>query len=153
MTPSNSAGTDSDSGGKSVKHAADEWSDGEDSGLNQLEQYLSEQPDRSYSSADSPIKYWLARRKMWPQLAKMALDIYAVPAMADEPERIFSQAGETVSARRRRMSDDTVASLMCLKSWQSSGIITIDESLFARAIEATDENEDSVVDVGDQASL
>ena len=53
---------------------------------------------------------------MWPQLAKMALDIYAVPAMADEPERIFSQAGETVSARRRRMSDDTVASLMCLKS-------------------------------------
>lgn len=153
LTPSNSAGTDSDSGGKSVKHAADEWSDGEDSGLDQLEQYLSEQPDRSYSSADSPIKYWLARRKMWPQLAKMALDIYAVPAMADEPERIFSQAGETVSARRRRMSDDTVASLMCLKSWQSSGIITIDESLFARAIEATDENEDSVVDVGDQASL
>ena len=83
----------------------------------------------------------------------MALDIYTVPAMADEPERLFSQAGDTVSARRRRMSDDTVASLMCLKSWQSSGIITIDESLFVCTIEATDENKDSVVDVGDQASL
>jgi hypothetical protein len=153
LTPANSAGTDSDSGGKDVKHAADEWSDGEDSGLDQLEQYLSEQPDRSYSSADSLIKYWLAKRKIWPQLAKMALDIYAVPAMADEPERLFSQAGDTVSARQRRMSDDTVASLMCLKSWQNSGVISIDESPFERAIKATNENEDIVVDVGDQTSL
>ena len=45
------AETASDTGVKSVKDAADEWSDGEDSGLDQLEQYLSEQPDRSYSSA------------------------------------------------------------------------------------------------------
>lgn len=82
----------------------------------------------------------------------MALDIYAVPAMADEPERLFSQAGDTLSARRRRMSDDTVASLMCLKSWQSSGVITINESLFERAIEATDEAEDKIADVGDRAS-
>lgn len=29
----------------------------------------------------------------------------------------------------------------------------LDESLFERAIEATNENEDNVVDVGDQASL
>lgn len=111
-----SAGTDSDTGAKSVKHAADEWSDGEDSGLDQLEQYLSAQPDRSYSSADCLIKYWLGRRKIWPQLAAMPLDIYAVPAMADEPERLFSQAGDAISPRRRRLSDDSVASLMCLKS-------------------------------------
>lgn len=143
-SPATSAGTDSDNGEKSVKHVADEWSDGEDSGLDQLEQYLSEQPDRSYSSADSPIKYWLARRKMWPQLAAMALDIYAVPAMADEPERLFSQAGDAISPRRRRLSDDTVASLMCLKSWQRSGIITIDKSLFERAIEASAVVEDKM---------
>lgn len=111
-----SAGTDSDTEAKIVKHAADEWSDGEDSGLDQLEQYLSEQLDRSYSSADSPIRYWLARRKIWPQLAAMTLDIYAVPTMADEPERLFSQAGDAISPRRRRLSEDSVASLMCLKS-------------------------------------
>lgn len=57
------AGANRDTGEKSVEHVAGEWSDGEDSGLDQLEQYLSEQPDRSYSSADSPIKYWLARTK------------------------------------------------------------------------------------------
>jgi hypothetical protein len=66
----------------------------------------------------------------------MALDIYAVPAMADEPERLFSQAGDATSSRRRGLSTDTVAFLMCLKSWQSSGIITIDKSLFERTIEA-----------------
>jgi hypothetical protein len=49
-------------------------------------------------------------------LLAMALDIYAVLAMADEPERLFSQAGEVISTQRRRLSDDSVASLMCLKS-------------------------------------
>lgn len=36
----------------------------------------------------------------------------------------------------RRLSDDTVALLLCLKIWQTSGIITIDKSLFERSIEA-----------------
>jgi hypothetical protein len=131
-----SAGTESYTGVKSVKDAADEWSDGEDSGLDQLEQYLSEQPDRSYSPANSPVRHWLARWKIWPQLAATALDIYAVPAMADELKRLFSQVGDAISSRRRHLSDDTVASLMCLKSWQSSGIMTIDKTLFERVIEA-----------------
>jgi hypothetical protein len=67
-----------------------------------------------------------------------------MPAMADEPERLFSQAGDAISPRRRRLSDDTVASLMCLKSWQSSGIIAIDKILFERAIEATALMEDKL---------
>jgi hypothetical protein len=80
--------------------------------------------------------YWLARRKICCSLLAMALDIYAVLAMADEPERLFSQAGEVISTQRRRLSDDSVPSLMCLRSWRSSGIIKIDKSLFERAIEA-----------------
>ena len=35
---------------------------------------------------DSPIKYWLDKRTYWPQLAALALDIYAIPVMSDEPE-------------------------------------------------------------------
>lgn len=141
-SPATSDGAVRDTGEKSVKHVADEWSDGEDSGLDQLEQYLSEQPDRSYSSVDSSTKFWLARRKICPQLTAIALDIYAVPAMADEPERLFSQAGDAISPHRRRLSDNTVASLVSLKSWQSSGIITIDKSLFERAVEVTAAVED-----------
>ena len=51
-------------------------------------------------------------------------------------------ASVAISPRRRRLSDDSVASLMCLKSWQSSGIIEIDKSLFERAIEAAAAAED-----------
>jgi hypothetical protein len=43
--------------------------------------YLSEQSDSSYSSVDILIRYWSTRRKTWPQLAAMALNLYAVPAM------------------------------------------------------------------------
>lgn len=122
---------------KKDKHAADEWSDGEDGPEDQLEQYLLEPPDRSLSSADSPVDYWLARRKCWPQLAAMALDVYSVPAMADEPERLFSQIGDVLSPRRRRITSAHTAFLMCLKSWHKSGLITLDKSLFERAIQAT----------------
>lgn len=147
-----SAGTDSDTGVRSVKHAADEWSDGEDSGLDQLEQYLSEQPHRSESSAESPTNYPLAKRKIWPQLAAMALDIYAVPAIAIEPKRLLSQADDAISPRRRHLSDDSVASLMCLKSWQSSGIIKIDKGLFERAIKAAAAAEDGTLAPGSVAT-
>lgn len=46
-----SDGTISDTRVMSVKDGAEEWSDGEDSSLDQLEKYLHEQPTRSYSSA------------------------------------------------------------------------------------------------------
>lgn len=35
----------------------------------------------------SSIAYWLHKRAEWPQLAALALDIYAIPVMSDEPER------------------------------------------------------------------
>ena len=57
-------------------------------------QYYAEPPhDRSLPVDKSPIPYRVAKKDIWPQLAAMALDIYSVPAMSDEPERIFSQTG------------------------------------------------------------
>jgi hypothetical protein len=44
-TSMTSAGTDSDTEVKIVKRAVDKWSDGKDLGLDQLERYLSKQPD------------------------------------------------------------------------------------------------------------
>jgi len=121
------------------KHAADEWSDGEETdALDQLEQYLAELPDRTFSAADSPILYWQARKKMWPQLAQLALDIYSVPAMADAPERLFSQTGDILSPRRRQITSDHIKFIMCLRSWIDQGLITLDKSTFQRAIQALD---------------
>jgi hypothetical protein len=64
----------------------------------------------------------------------MALDIYATPAMSDEPERVFSIAGNLLS-RRRQLSGEAVEQMLCLRSWQRSGIITLNQGLFEEATE------------------
>lgn len=52
--------------------------------------------DREFKT---PIAYWVAHRSRWPRLARLALDIYSIPAMSDEPERIFSLTGCMVTDR------------------------------------------------------
>lgn len=74
----------------------------------------------------SPIQYWLGKRSEWPQLAAMALDIYAIPVMSDEPERVFSMTGAVVTPRRRSLLDDTIAHLMVVKAWIQSNLIKLD---------------------------
>ncbi|KAM4063253.1 reverse transcriptase (RNA-dependent DNA polymerase) [Hirsutella rhossiliensis] len=49
---------------------------------------------------DNPIQYWLLRRRQYPRLSRMAIDLFSIPAMSSEPERIFSLAGQMVTAQR-----------------------------------------------------
>lgn len=58
--------------------------------------------------------------------------------MSDEPERLFSEAGDVLAPKRRHMTGQTLAQLLSLKRWQRDGLITLDESLFERAIIAAD---------------
>jgi len=59
--------------------------------------------------------------------------------MSDEPERLFSEAGDVLAPKRRHMTGQTLAQLLTLKRWQRDGLITLDESLFERAITAADQ--------------
>ena len=68
----------------------------------------------------------------------MALDVYAVPACSDEPERVFSQGGALLIPRRRQMTGDHVQEILCLRSWQKSGIVTLDGALFEQAVRLAD---------------
>jgi hypothetical protein len=45
---------------------------------------------------------------VWPQLAKIALNIYSTPPMSDEPERVFNEGGNLLVPRRRQLSGDHV---------------------------------------------
>lgn len=113
----------------------DEWSTADDDlrSVDQLQAYLSE-PFAQVHAAQSPIPYWISKRSIWPQLAQMALDVYSTPAMSDEPERIFSQGGNLLQPRRQRLTGDAVQEILCLRSWQENGIITLDRTLFEDAI-------------------
>ena len=60
----------------------------------------------------------------------MAIDIYSIPAMSAEPERLFSAAKHTVSLQRNNLRSETIELLVCLKSWFWLGIFT-EEDLHA----------------------
>ena len=53
---------------------------------------------------------------------RMAIDILSIPAMSDEPERVFSGARRTISWDRAQLSAENIEKLECLKCWMRSGI-------------------------------
>jgi hypothetical protein len=63
------------------------------------------------------------QRKRWPRLSYMAIDILSIPAMSDEPERVFSGGRRTVSWERAQIGAETLEKVECLKHWKKSGIL------------------------------
>jgi len=53
----------------------------------------------------------------------MAIDILSIPAMSDEPERVFSGACCMISWERAQMEPKTLEMVECLKHWKRSGIL------------------------------
>jgi hypothetical protein len=63
------------------------------------------------------------QRQRWPRLSLMAIDILTIPAMSDEPERVFSGGRRTISWDRGQMLPETLEQRECLKHWKKSGLI------------------------------
>ena len=63
------------------------------------------------------IKWWYSQRHRWPILAQFAIEIFSIPAMSDDIERIFSGARRTISWERSRLGLDTVEAIECLATW------------------------------------
>lgn len=90
----------------------------------ELERYLNEpllvENDRS------AIEWWVMpeQRRRLPLLSTMAIDIYSIPAMSAEPERVFSGAKHTITDQRNSLKIETIELLECLKSWFRIGIYT-----------------------------
>jgi hypothetical protein len=75
-------------------------------------------------SVKNPLDWWKQSQGMFPKLARMARDTYAVPATGSGVEREFSISGNIVNARRNRLSPKTISNLMQFKRWVSrSGIL------------------------------
>ncbi|KAM5529051.1 hAT family dimerization domain protein [Fusarium oxysporum f. sp. phaseoli] len=55
----------------------------------------------------------------------MAIDLFSVPMMSSEPERIFSLAWQMATPPRRRLQADIVGAARCISSWDKSGAIGI----------------------------
>ena len=76
-------------------------------------------------SQPSALEWWCKdmQRQRWPQLSHMAIDILSIPAMSDEPERVFSGARCTITWERGQMDPETIEITECLKYWKQSRIL------------------------------
>ncbi|KAM4058389.1 transposase [Hirsutella rhossiliensis] len=83
---------------------------------------------------DNPIQYWLLRRRQYPRLSRMAIDLFSIPAMSSEPERIFSLAGQMVTAQRGRLKADLIGAAQCISSLHTQED-KIDQALIKAAME------------------
>ena len=63
------------------------------------------------------MQWWKDRQHHFPTLSRFAIDLYAIPAMAAEPERCFSVSKLTMTTQRLAMAPETLEKLQCLKSW------------------------------------
>jgi hypothetical protein len=73
------------------------------------------------------LAWWYqdTQRQRWPRLSLMAIDILSIPAMSDEPERVFSGCRCTIPWDRASMLPETLEQRECLKHWIRSRIINV----------------------------
>jgi hypothetical protein len=116
----------------STRHDHDEASD-------ELERWLSTKQD-IYTTYDNPLEYWSAKRFEYPRVAKMAIDILSIPAMASECERTFSSAGSMVSPKRSRLDASTIAVTQTVRSWLRAGLLEGYEGLLKEVGDDTAED-------------
>jgi hypothetical protein len=83
--------------------------------VDQLWQYEHE-PRPQMLTRELPIPYWISKITVWPQLARIALDVFSMLPISDEPERVFSIGGHLLSPRRRQMKGESVEQLLSLRS-------------------------------------
>jgi hypothetical protein len=79
---------------------------------NEVEEYLKED---MIPFNQCPLNWWLNKKNKYPILAKMARIYLAVPATSTSSERLFSDAGNLLSAKRSKMNSELFQHIMFLK--------------------------------------
>ena len=73
---------------------------------------------------DDPLQWWGARRKEFPILSQMALDLLSIPLMSAECERVFSSAKNLVTDNRNTLKEEVIEASTLLRHWlKEEGII------------------------------
>ena len=96
---------------------------------------------------DDPIQWWMAHQGSFPVLSQLALDIFAIPAMATDCERSFSLAKLSLTSQRLSMSSTTLEMLQCLKNWTRHGAVQLGSALWNRGVS------DGVCDVANLSGI
>ncbi|KID93531.1 transposase-like protein, partial [Metarhizium majus ARSEF 297] len=72
----------------------------------------------------SPLEWWSRHQHEYPVLYRMALDLFSIPGMSAECERLFSQTKKMITDERDQLSPEAVEADQLQKQWLSRGLVT-----------------------------
>ena len=75
---------------------------------------------------------------MWPNLAKIAFDLLAIPTISSEYERVFSSVAKLIIVASSRLSGDLLWHQEYLKNWSRRGLIDITRFRYTIQLDLSD---------------
>ena len=78
----------------------------------EIQQYKQESP---INASDNPLMWWKRKSSPYPNLSILAKRYLCIPSTSVPSERVFSTAGDIVTARRSQLDPEHVDTLVFLK--------------------------------------
>jgi hAT family C-terminal dimerisation region len=117
--------------------------------LAQWRRYEPRWTQKQFEQGGNPVSYWVSMRPKYPNLARLAIDMMTVPASSCECERLFSELGDLLEPRRRKIGSQLLAAIQCVRSWRDAGLKPPFERAAPSAYEATELTDDEMVAIYD----
>jgi hypothetical protein len=100
----------------------------EDDYVDELEQWRKYEPQwtKTQYAQGNVVRYWIDLAPKYPNLSRLAIDILTIPASSCECERLFSELGDLLKPKRRKIGAKLLAALQLIRSWVRRGF-TVDQ--------------------------
>ena len=89
----------------------------------ELDRYLRSFDYRLIDMKD-PLLWWKEHQTDFPILSHMAFDIFSIPAMSSEVERVFSTAKKLITDERNRLGPEVVEACQTQRHWWKAGLVS-----------------------------
>ena len=80
-------------------------------------------PPTQPTGPPTPVQYWISYERKYPSLSRFAIDMMTIPASSCECERAFSQLGDLLEPKRRKIGSQLLVALQCVKAWHQAGFL------------------------------
>lgn len=70
-----------------------------------------------------PLEWWNRHQLEYPVLYRMAVDLFSIPGMSAECERVFSQTKKMITDERNGLAPETVEADQLQKHWLMRGLV------------------------------
>ena len=72
----------------------------------------------NYQAGENVLSWWMKHSTIFPQLSRLALPLLSIPASSTTSERVFSETGRVLEARRQQLNPESLDSLVFLRNFR-----------------------------------